>query len=61
MLELITESDNEYTIIYNIGDLFIYGISVRKDKLNQGKLIANQSLTHIKNHFKEVIYWAELV
>ena len=60
MLELITETDNEYTIIYNIGDMFIYGISVRKDKLNQGRQIATQSLGQVKAHFKEVVYWAEM-
>ena len=59
MLELITESDNEYTIIYNIMDLFIYGVSIRKDKLHQGRQVASRSLGHIKEQFKEVISWTE--
>jgi hypothetical protein len=59
MLELITESDNEYTLIYNIDDLFIYGVSVRRDKLNAGRQVAVNSLHHIKNQFKEVITWIE--
>lgn len=59
MLELITESDNEYTIIYNIHDLFIYGVSVRRDKLSLGRQIAVKSLTAIKDQFKEVISWTE--
>lgn len=52
MLELITESDNEYTLIYNIDDLFIYGVSVKRDKLSAGRQVAVKSLTHIKKQFK---------
>jgi len=59
MLELITETDNEYTIIYNIHDLFIYGVSARKDKLSAGRQIAIKSLNQIKEQFKEVISWTE--
>jgi len=59
MLELITESDNEYTLIYNIDDLFIYGVSVKRDKLNLGRQVAVKSLNHIKKQFKEVITWIE--
>ena len=59
MLELITETDNEYTIIYNIHDLFIYGVTVKKDKLHQGRQVAIKSLTHIQEQFKEVISWTE--
>jgi len=58
-LEIITEGDNEFTLIYNIGNHFIYGISVRKDRISLGRQIATISLTQIKEQFKQVITWAE--
>jgi hypothetical protein len=59
LLELITETENEYTLIYNIDDLFIYGVSIKRDKLSIGRQVAIRSLAHIKQQFKEVITWIE--
>jgi hypothetical protein len=58
-LEIIAESDNEISLIYNIDDHFIYGVSVKRDKLNAGRQLAIKSLKEIKEQFKEVIAWAE--
>ena len=51
-LEIIAESDNEISLIYNIEDHFIYGVSVRKDKINIGRQLAIKSLKEIREQFK---------
>jgi hypothetical protein len=51
-LEIIAESDNEISLIYNIEDHFIYGVSVRKDKINIGRQLAIKSLNEIREQFK---------
>jgi hypothetical protein len=59
-LEIIAESDNEISLIYNIEDHFIYGVSVKRDKINIGRQLAIKSLNEIRGQFKEVMAWAEV-